>query len=388
MHGIVRPEIPVSMPKGRAGAVLRLKGLAWANRYFLALVILPTLLVAAYYYLVASNQYESSADFVVKRAETAVSGNDVGQLLGFSFGSSATTAEAYVVGEYLSSHDAVARLRKEDNLVARFRPAGVDWLSRIWSADPTPESLLKFYRRHVTIEQDLTSGITHLRVRAFNPDDAYRITGKLLLMGEQRINAINARTFDDQVRTGQRELAEAEKELVNIQTQMTRYRRSQEDINPEGTGQAQITLVTGLSSSLVAARSKLQAMGGAISRTSPQYLALAAQVGALEAQVAAQSSKIAGQDNSIATTLGGYEALLIRREQATKKYAASAAQYEQAKAEARRQQLYLIRIVDANRPAKSLFPERGKIVLTVLLSLFLAYAVGWLLWAGIKEHTQ
>jgi capsular polysaccharide transport system permease protein len=208
------------------------------------------------------------------------------------------------------------------------------------------------------------------------------------VLGEQRINAINARTFNDQVRTSQRELVEAEKEMVAIQTQMTGYRRAQEDINPEGTGQAQITLVTGLTSRLVEARSKLQAIGGTISRSSPQYLALGAQVRALESQVAAQNSKIAGQDNSIATTLGGYEALTVQREQATKRYAAAAAQYEQAKAEARRQQLYLIRIVDPNRPVKSLFPERGKNVLTLFLSLFIAYAVGWLLWAGIKEHSQ
>jgi capsular polysaccharide transport system permease protein len=388
VHGIVQPEHSPVAAGGLEGVVVRLKALAWSNRFFLALVILPTLLVAAYFYLVAANQYESSADFVVKRAETSVGGNDVGQLLGFSFGTSATTSEAYVVGEYLISHDAVARLRKEDDLVARFRPDGADLLSRLWSADPTPEALLKFYRKHVTIEQDLTSGITHLRVHAFNPEDAHRIAGKLLLMGEQRINAINARTYRDQVTSAQQELGEAAADLARVQSQMTGYRRSQEDINPEGTGQAQITLVSGLTARLVEARSKLRAMAGLISSSSPQYQALAAQVRALEAQVAAQRSMIAGQDKSIATTLGGYEALTVQREQATKRYAAAAAQFEQAKAAATRQQLYLIRVVDPNRPVKSLFPERGRISLTVFLSLFIAYAVGWLLWAGIKEHSQ
>lgn len=388
MHGIVRPETPAAKPAGLEGARIRLKELAWANRFFLGLVILPTLLVAAYYYLVASDQYESSADFVVKRAETGISGNEMGQLLGFTFGSSATTSDAYIVSEYLSSHDAVAKLRKEDNLVARFRPEGVDWISRLWFANPTPERLLKFYRRQVTLDQDLTSGITHLRVHAFKPEDAHHLASKLLAMGEQRINSINARTFEDQVKTSQRELADAEKELVQIQSQMTGYRRAQEDINPAGTGQAQLTLVTGLTARLVEARSRLQAMGGVISRSSPQYQALAAQVQSLESQVAAQNARIAGQDNSIATTLGGYEALTVQREQATKRYAAAAVQYEQARSVAKRQQLYLIRVVDPNRPVKSLFPERGRIVLTVLVSLFLAYGIGWLLWAGVKEHNQ
>jgi capsular polysaccharide transport system permease protein len=38
-------------------------------------------------------------------------------------------------------------------------------------------------------------------------------------------------------------------------------------------------------------------------------------------------------------------------------------------------------------PVKSLFPERGRIVLTVFLSLLVGYGIGWLLVAGVKEHS-
>ncbi len=388
MHGIVRPELSAEKLTGLAGLGLRLKQMAWHFRFFIALVIVPSLLVTTYYFLIASDQYESSADFVVKRAEGSAGGSDMGQLLGFSFGSSATTAEAYLVGEYLSSHDAVMKLKNEDDLVARFQRKDVDWLSRLWMDNPEPERVLKFYRRQVSIAQDTESGITHLRVRAFTPEDAHQIAQKLLLMGEERINAINARTFNDQVRSSRRDLAEAEKKLVSTQAEMTKYRRTQEDINPAGTGQAQMGLVTQLTGSMIEARSRLQAMAGVISPASPQYRALELQIQSLQRQVAAETSKIAGQDNSIATSLGGFEALTVQREQATKVYAAAAAQYEQAKAEARRQQLYLIRVVDANRPVKSEFPERGKISLIVFISLLFAYAIGWLLWVGVKEHNQ
>ncbi|MFX8504390.1 hypothetical protein ABTL94_19190, partial [Acinetobacter baumannii] len=55
-------------------------------RAFLVLVVAPGLLVAIYYGLIASNQYESSADFVVRKADASKPGTDVGQLLGFSIG--------------------------------------------------------------------------------------------------------------------------------------------------------------------------------------------------------------------------------------------------------------------------------------------------------------
>jgi capsular polysaccharide transport system permease protein len=386
VHGVIRPDGFAEL-EGSGGIRGKIGPLFRAYRYFLLLVVFPTLLVAAYYYLMASDQYESGADFVVRRSETASTGTGgMGQLLGFNFGTSSTASEAYIVEEYLLSHNAVRRLRDEDQLVERFRRPGTDWISRLWYSDPNPENLLSYYKGQVTIRQDSETGITHLRVHAFRPDDAYHLSRKLLLLGEERINSLNTRTFNDQVATARRELGQAEEALFKAQRKLTGFRRLREDIDPEGSGKAQIGLVANLTGDLVAVRARLRAMEGVISRNSPQYQALSSQLRALEGQVAGQSSRIAGQEKSIATTLGDYEDLVIRREHAAKRYSAAAAQYEQAKAEASRKQLYLIRVVDANLPVKSLFPERGKIVLTVFFSLLIAYAVGWLLMAGVKEH--
>lgn len=366
----------------------RLVRLLWPYRFFLAIVILPTFLVASYYYLVASDQYESGADFVVRRSDSGGgSSAGLGQIFGFKLGSSQSQEDAFILQDYLLSNDTVGRLRAEDDLVGRFRRPGVDFISRLWFSNPHPETLLAYYRKHVTVTQDAETGITHLRVHAFSPVDAHHISRKLLLMGEKRINALNERSFRGQVASSKRDLADAETALVDIQHRLTGYRRGQNDIDPTGTGQAQISLVTTLTGSLVAARSRLNGMDGLVSRSSPQYRALASQVRALEAQIAGQSSRLAGQNSSIATSLGGYEDLVIRREFAAKRYAAAAASYEQARSDAMKQQLYLTRVVDANLPVKSLFPERGRIVLTVFFSLLMAYAIGWLLVAGVKEHS-
>lgn len=386
MHGVIQPKHFEG--RGEAeGSLVRLKAAAFAYRFFLALVVLPTLIVAGYYYLIASDQYESSTDFVIRHAESPSNTGGVGQIFGLNVGTSTTASEAFIVQEYLLSHDAVAKLRREDNLVARFRPADADWFSRLWSDNPTPERLLKYYLHQVGIEQNETSGISHLTVRTFRPEDSYVLTSKLLRMGEQQINAINEQTYRDQVISAKRELDGAATELSMIQGRLTGFRRNHEDIDPQGTGRAQLELVTTLTASLSQARARLAAMGQAVSRDSPQYIALQRQVQALQAQIAAQSSQIAGGDRSVATRLGDYERLVIEREEAAKIHAAAASQYAQAQAEAKRKQLYLIRVVEPNQPVKSLFPERGKIVLTVLASLFFAYAIGWLLWAGVKEHS-
>jgi capsular polysaccharide transport system permease protein len=308
-------------------------------------------------------------------------------LLGFNLTGSATVPEAHLVSDYLLSHDAVSRLRKEDQLVERFRRAGTDWITRLWFADPTPERLLKYYRGQVTIHEDSDSGISELRIHAFRPEDAYAINRKLLTLGEERINQLNERTYRDAVTNAARDVENASNALSVAQETLTGFRRGHADIDPEGSGKAQVGLVATLTGSLVAARARLHTMDGVISPASPQYRAAAAQVRALEAQVAGQNNRIAGAGTSIASSLGDYENLVIRRENAARRYAAVSAQYDHARAEAERKQLYLIRVVEPNMPVKSLYPERGKIVLTVFLGLALAYGIGWLLLAGVREHS-
>lgn len=385
MHGIVKPESSEDAALDE-GPRQKLAFLVRRYRWFLALVVLPTVIVAAYLLLFASDQYEARADFVVRQAGANTNTTGMGQFLGMDFGASATTSEAYLISDYMRSHESVSHLRKEDNLVGMFRREGVDWISRLSYADPTPEQLLKFFRGKVDINQDTETGITHLQVKAFHPDDAYIIARKLLLLGEERINQLNERTYGDQVSSARRELSEAEQALAGAERLMTSFRKRADDIDPQGTGSAQIGLVTNLTQQLTLARAKLQAMNGVISPSSPQYRAMQGQVQSLEAQIARQSSKLAGSNSSIAGNLGDYENLVVRREAAARRYSTAVAAFETAKAEAERQQVYLVRVVDVNRPVKALYPERGKIILTVFIGLTFLFAIVSMVVVGLREH--
>lgn len=368
------------------GLGARLRRVLYAARAFLVLVIVPTLLVAIYYGLIASDQYESSADFVVRHAESAKAGPDVGQLLGFTLGAGAAEGDASAVQTYLLSHDAVARLRAENNLVTMFARSDIDPLSRLWFANPSPEWLQRYYRNQVSIRADDETGIMHMTVHTFRPEDSRSVAEKLLMLGEAQVNAINQRTYNDQVANAQREFDEASRQLAAIEAQLTAYRQRHADVDPADTGKAQTTLVATLTQSLVAARARLKAMEGAVSPASPQYQAMQRQVQTLQAQIDAQSAKVVGGDHSVADRLGDYESLVIKRQEVAQVYAVAAGQLKTAQAEAQRKQLYLIRVVEPNLPVRSEFPQRGQTVLTAFGALVMFYAIGWLLWAGVKEH--
>ena len=127
-------------------------------------------------------------------------------------------------------------------------------------------------------------------------------------------------------------------------------------------------------------------MGGLIRETSPQYRALAAHVSALESQLAAQTGRLTGGRGAIAADIGGFENLRIRQDFLSKRYEAAAASLDKAREQAQHQQLYLVRVVEPNLPVRALYPKRLRIVVTVLVALLLAYGIGWLIAAGVREH--
>jgi len=387
MHGIIKPQPSHDAVEERSRASA-LRGWAYRNKWFVILVLVPTLLVAAYYYIMAADQYQSEAHFIVRTAESAPTpSSGFSQLLGLGGGSSQSRSEAMSVNDYLDSQQAVNALNRQANIIARFRRPEADLFTRLWFPDPTPEMLLRYYRKQVDVRFNQDTGITSLRVRSFRPDDSYAIINHLLQLGEERVNLLNQRSQNDGLKNARRQLAEAEQGLFSIQKQLTAFRQQRGDIDPEGSGKAQLGLVTTMEAQLAGARAQLNAMRGIIAPTSPQYVAAAARLRALEAQVAGQSGKLTAGGSAIAARLGNYQDLQIRQEFAAKRYEVAAANLEKARDTAMKQQLYIVRVVDPNLPVKSEYPERGKILLTVFLSLMIAYGIGWLLVAGVREHS-
>lgn len=355
-------------------------------RYPLLIVVLPTLIVAAYLYLVAADQYESEAHFVVSsNAAQGGGGSGFSMLLG-SAGGGAAQSQSFTVPDYLESHEAVEALSRQINLPAIYQRPEADFLSRLSENPLTPESLQRYYNRMVKVHYDRDSGITSLKVRAFRPQDAKLITSHLLELSEAQVNRINKRRYQDAVSAARRQVVEAETRVAQVQGRMTNYRQRSRDVDPEASGKSQIGLVSTLKAQLASVQAALATMGGTISRSSPQYLAMQRQAASLRAQIAAQSAELTGGAATVANNLGGYEDLQVQQQFAAKNYEAAAAGLVKAQEDAARQQLYIVRVVDANMPVKSLFPQRERILLITFIALFLAYGIGWLIVAGVKEH--
>ncbi len=354
---------------------------------FLLVVALPTLIAAIYYLGIASPRYVSEARFVVRSANVGQP-SAVGlalQGVGFSTGMN----DAFAVHEYMSSRDGLKELQQQFDVNKILARPGSDFITRYprpWESR-TEESLYKAFQRFMTVGYDAGTGISTLRVEAFDPRDAQNLNKALLASGETLINRLNERASNNAVRDAQAALERAHAEVAASQQALTALRNNAQFIDPRLAAAESSGVINGLLVTIAQLRAE-RAQIAAEAPSSPQLPILDNRIAAYERQVAEARAKMAGDATSLANKIGPFEELTLRREIADKQLAQATAALLSAEQEARRQKLYLERIVEPSLPDKASEPRRWRSILTVLASALLFYGVGWLIWAGIREHRQ
>lgn len=354
---------------------------------FLVVVALPTAAAAIYYLLIASPRYVSEARFIVRAANQSQPSSLGVALQGV--GLSAGQTDAFAVHEYINSRDAVRDIDRRLDLNRIFALPGVDAISRyprFWESR-SQEGLYKAYRRFVVVGYDSTTGISTLRVEGFRARDAQRLSETLLVGGEQLVNRLNARSTADAVAEAELAREQARTRLATAQAQLTAFRNREEFLDPALAAKESSELIGGLLSTVANLRAERSQLVSQAPQN-PQLPALDGRIAAFERQIEVERAKVAGNAGSLAPRVSAYEDLTMEREFADRELAQATAAVVTSRQEARRQRLYLDRIVNPDLPDKALEPRRLIRILTIFMSCLLAYGVGWLIWAGIREHKQ
>ncbi|MFC5372983.1 chain-length determining protein [Brevundimonas faecalis] len=353
---------------------------------FLLVVVAPTLLTAIYYVFIASPRYVSEAQFIVRTADQQQPSSFGVALQGVGLSSAAT--DSFAVHRYIESRDGLRDLQRMMNM-----PRVLGERGDVFSRFPRPwegrsfEDLYKGFLRFVVVGYDSTTGISTVRVEAFSGEDARDMTVGLLSGGEKLINQLNRRAEADAVEETETTLREAEARVSLAQQQLTAFRNREGVIDPGRTAAEGVSMLGDLLTTLATLRAE-RAQLAADAPNSPQLQALDSRIRAFASQIETERSKLAGDANSLAQKIGLYEGLVQEREFANRALMTASLAHENAQLDARRKQLYLERIVAPNLPDKPTEPKRFLAILTVLLSTLVAYGIGWLIWAGVREHSQ
>lgn len=366
---------------------------SWAARIpwmFMILVVAPTLVAAIYFLLIAAPIYVSEAQFVASTKNGAPTSGGLGSVLatvGVSAGQEQVSA--YEVQSYMTSRNAITDLARTSDLFKVVdRPEG-DALYRF----PRPfqrasiENLYNDYKRFVTVEYNLQTGISTLKVRAFRAEDAQHIADALLARSETWVSKLNDRALADTLAQSQRQVDDAEARLAKAQAALANYRTTQRLIDPDKSAAANVELLGRLEAQAAALRAQRNALAASAPQ-SPQLPLLDQQISAFQAQIDGERARAAGETGSLAPQVTTFEQYSLERELAAKSLEMASAGLENARLEARRQQVFIDRVVNPDLPDKAEEPHRLKMVGLVLLSCLIAYSIIALFVAGLREHQQ
>jgi capsular polysaccharide transport system permease protein len=348
----------------------------WLRSHLLLLlmVIVPALLGAAYYGFIATDQYISETQFVVRSPNR----NAAGLLSGFlqSTGFIRAQDDSYIVSEFMQSRAAMDALVRYDGLKDMLSRPEADALSRFpppWSPG-NDEDLFRHYLRAIDVRTNSGSGVTTLDVRAFRAQDAHRLAEALLRHAEELINRLNDRARQDAIHYAQVEVGDSQDRLSQVQKTLTKFRNRESLVDPSKQSAAALDLIAKLTDDLADNKARLNALDEQAPQ-SPQVPALRARIVAGENQISEERARVVGSDSSMAPRIAQYEQILLEREMAAKMLASATTSLENAKIDAQRQQLYLERIADPNLPDHPLYPKR---VTSFLMLLALCGAAYWI----------
>lgn len=357
----------------------------WLRRRAWLILFLPTLLSAIYFYFMASDQYESEAKFVVRSAQRPDS------LGGLSFlvqlGLQRSQDDSFIVRDFMTSRDAVRELQQRLPLRAMFETDALDVIAGYPSPlyGPREERFYKYFQTMVSVVHTDKTGISTLRVRAFSAENAEKIAVALLQLGEGLINRLNERLLHDAVGRAAAEVTEAQNRVIAAQAALTTFRNRELLIDPTRNAVALAELIAKLSTELASTRAQI-AEAKMNSSTGPQLPILERKAIALDEQIASERTRVARSSDGLAERISTYERLVLEREFANKMLSTNEADLVRAKAEAAKQLLYLERVVEPNLADYATQPKRWRSVLTVLVANLLLVLVGWLIFAGIRDH--
>ncbi|MEY4951621.1 MAG: hypothetical protein RL299_45, partial [Pseudomonadota bacterium] len=334
-----------------------------------------------------SPQYDSHAAYMIRGTEQK---NPDGGLLA-SLAAQGTggpaQGESLAVRDFMRSADAIAALKKQGiDVSAHYADSQADWFSRLTPAQPRAEDLLEYYRSQVQVDFDEQSGMTKIRVRAFAPQEARRIALALIALGEERVNTFNQRAVAAAQQDAQANLASAEEEIATIQGKLTAFRDLTRDIDPARQGEGTQARLEKVEAELIEERANLAGMRASLSAGSPLVVSATARVRTLERTAAELRGKLTGGAGAVNNRLAAYEELKLKQELAVKRYDDARARLSRANDQAARERLFLVQVVSANLPDKPARPRPLSTTLMVLLGLATAFAIGWLLLAGVREH--
>ncbi|MGA0533977.1 hypothetical protein [Hansschlegelia sp. KR7-227] len=388
------PDAAVARPAPRAAAGRSKKNFVKISAVFA--IALPTFLASIYYGFIAAPQYVAEARFAVRGPDDGGSGGGdlMGALTGIGGSAAPMISDSFIVSQFIESGQLVGNLQRTLDLRAIYSHSNADFLARYrpYDFEDTIEHLTLFWNSVAWVYFEPISGIITFNVRAFTPEDALKIARETVRESEKLVNKLSERAREDTISVTKQEQSRAELRLKFARKAIQDFRDRKGATDPTSVATAQSQIVADLESQLAKQEAELQAANAFLNRDAPTVRVMRNAVDALKSRIATEKAKIGSvapnsQGQLISASMAEFENLATERDFAQKAYEQASQSVEAARMRAERQARYIATFVEPHMPEDSLYPKRLQMIFLVLLCSTLAWAIGVLVFYGIRDHS-
>jgi capsular polysaccharide transport system permease protein len=356
---------------------------------FLLFVVAPVA-VGGYFVLeIASPRYVSEFRVAVRSPEPLKSANLTG-ILGLT-GLSQTGNDSYAVIQYLQSQEILDNLESTDPIKSIYSQKTIDWVSRL-NPDALIEKQIRYWNNMVSCYYDNNTGTIIVKVTAFSPFDAQKLSKRVLSLAEKLVNSLSERIRRDTLSFAEGEVARAEARLTATNLAMRDLRDKEQILDPRASAATTIGIESKIRDEIAHLNADLMANKTLLSPDAPTVQAQKRIIAGLQeelnnVQSQATKSPDGKQDSKpLSSVIGAFESIQAELTFAQQAYEGAKAALESARIEATRQQLYLATIVPPGLPEEPVFPHPIENILLISALSVLFWVLALLIHGVIKEH--
>ncbi len=379
----------------------------WRAITLFIVAVVPTLIVAWYMVFVARNQYISEFRFNLRAASAIARAEDALSSLGAGGMNPAVIWDSNVVVQYIKSEEVVRMLENTVGFRAIYSRTDADYFHRL-PKDATFEEMTDYWKGVVDPFFDMTTGVISVKVRAFTPEDALKVSNAVLKGAESVVNDMSQRSRKDAYAQSEQEVRSAEDKLREIEIKVRDFRNKSQVIDPGKQTEIDMQLQGRQTEQLGELKARYDVLKQYLAPTAPSIQLLKSQIDAMETLINSGQRQLtaptqpptndasrtsakpapldAGKSNIRSMVISEYQALIVEEGFREKMYAYAQESMQKARMEADRQQVYLNAFVFPRLPEDSRYPLRIKTVALTFVAAFVVWLLGLLLFYGVRDH--
>ncbi len=355
-----------------------------SGKLFIGVAAFPSLLTAAYLYLLAPDRYVSTSQISIQDSNMPAGSSELFSTLGLA---SERNNDIQLLEAYLQSAQLAQLADAELDIKAHYSDSR-DFLFGL-SADAPLEDYHSFYLKRANVGIDTLTQLLTVTTEGYTPEFALQLNNFLIEEGERVINQLNQDVARSEMLFAEEEVARSLRLLREAQTELAQY-QSREDVTvPQSEGESILSVINGMEATLAEAKIQLNETLSYLSPESPQAKALSTKIAALESQIQEQKARIvgsSGSDEALTRLQIEYNELLFNVELAKVVYESAISSYELARSESTKQLKHLLVPSPPIMPEKAELPERAYWWTTMTLIYLALYGVVKMVQRSIREH--